>query len=79
MSATKVMLNLFWDASGVLYTEFLTEGLTLNSDSSPPGGATAYQLLQHSINCQVANMFAKNDANLALSPTFRYVSIESPL
>ncbi|GFX16298.1 hypothetical protein TNCV_4705511 [Trichonephila clavipes] len=47
--------------------------------SSPPGGTTAYQRLHHSINRQVANMFAKNDANLALSPTFCYVSIESPL
>ncbi|GFW39022.1 hypothetical protein TNCV_1830141 [Trichonephila clavipes] len=37
----------------------------------------AYQLLHRSI--QVTNMVARNDANLALSPTFRYVSIESPL
>ncbi|GFV97533.1 hypothetical protein TNCV_2040411 [Trichonephila clavipes] len=37
---------------------------------SPPGGATAYQLLHHSINRQVADMVTKNDANLALSPTF---------
>ncbi|GFW22340.1 hypothetical protein TNCV_1430941 [Trichonephila clavipes] len=44
--------------------------------SSPPGGATAYQLLHRSINRQVGNRVAKNDANLALSPTFRYVSIE---
>ncbi|GFV56485.1 hypothetical protein TNCV_2276231 [Trichonephila clavipes] len=43
--------------------------------SSPPGGATEYQLLQRSLNCQVANRVAKND-NLALSPTFRYVSTE---
>ncbi|GFY14829.1 hypothetical protein TNCV_648721 [Trichonephila clavipes] len=34
MSATKVMLTIFWNASGVLYTEFLTKGLTVNSDSS---------------------------------------------
>ncbi|GFX34309.1 ATP-dependent DNA helicase [Trichonephila clavipes] len=39
--------------------------------SSPPGGATAYRLLYSSINFQVANF--------TLSPTFRYVSIESPL
>ncbi|PRD22850.1 UNVERIFIED_CONTAM: hypothetical protein NCL1_48001 [Trichonephila clavipes] len=45
--------------------------------SSPPGGATVYQLLHRSINHQTANMVTKNDANLALSPTFRYVSIES--
>ncbi|GFU01753.1 uncharacterized protein TNCV_1522681 [Trichonephila clavipes] len=45
--------------------------------SSPPGGATAYPLLHRSINCQVANRVAKNDAILPLSPTFRYVSIES--
>ncbi|GFV60612.1 hypothetical protein TNCV_2739611 [Trichonephila clavipes] len=32
MSATKVMLTTFWDARGVLYTEFLTNGLTVNSD-----------------------------------------------
>ncbi|GFY34309.1 hypothetical protein TNCV_2506121 [Trichonephila clavipes] len=38
---------------------------------SPPGGATVYRLLDSSINCQVAN--------LTLSPTFRYVSIESQL
>ncbi|GFT03415.1 hypothetical protein TNCV_2985771 [Trichonephila clavipes] len=45
--------------------------------SFPPGGTTAFQLLHSSINHQVANMVAKNDANLAQSPTFRYVSIES--
>ncbi|GFT48293.1 hypothetical protein TNCV_4708591 [Trichonephila clavipes] len=55
-------------------------GLDLTtSDSSPPGDATAYQLLHRSINRQVASVVAKNDANLALSPTFRYVSIESSL
>ncbi|GFX06750.1 hypothetical protein TNCV_3113381 [Trichonephila clavipes] len=48
-------------------------------DSSPPGGATGYQLLHRSIHRQVANMVAKNDANLAPSPTFLYVSIESQL
>ncbi|GFU51944.1 hypothetical protein TNCV_3734491 [Trichonephila clavipes] len=32
MSATKVMLTIFWDASGVLYTEFLTKGLTVVSN-----------------------------------------------
>jgi len=31
-SAKKVMLIIFWDARGVLYTEFLTEGSTVNSD-----------------------------------------------
>ncbi|GFV95648.1 hypothetical protein TNCV_4576491 [Trichonephila clavipes] len=41
------------------------------SFESPPGAAIVYQLLHSSINCQVAN--------LTLSPTFRYVSIESPL
>ncbi|GFW52077.1 hypothetical protein TNCV_2819461 [Trichonephila clavipes] len=39
--------------------------------SSPPGGTIASRLLHSSINCQVAN--------LTLSPTFHYVSIESPL
>ncbi|GFU99849.1 transposable element Tcb1 transposase [Trichonephila clavipes] len=39
--------------------------------SSSPGGTAAYQLLHRSVNRQVANM--------ALSPAFRYVSIESPL
>ncbi|GFV55743.1 uncharacterized protein TNCV_755431 [Trichonephila clavipes] len=37
------------------------------------------QQLHRSINHQVANMVAKNDVNLALSPTFRYVPIESSL
>ncbi|GFX20596.1 hypothetical protein TNCV_4269281 [Trichonephila clavipes] len=46
---------------------------------SPLGGATAYQLMHRSINRQVANMVAKNGAYLALSRTFRYVFIESPL
>ncbi|GFX03140.1 hypothetical protein TNCV_4289231 [Trichonephila clavipes] len=48
---------------------------------SPRGSATtiAYHLLHRSINHQVFNMVAKNSANLALSPTFRYVSIESPI
>ncbi|GFW04892.1 hypothetical protein TNCV_4881271 [Trichonephila clavipes] len=32
MSATKVMHIIFWDASGELYMEFLTKGLTVNSD-----------------------------------------------
>ncbi|GFW73613.1 hypothetical protein TNCV_1540681 [Trichonephila clavipes] len=45
------------------------------STSSLPGGATVYQLLLRSINRQVTNRVVKN-ANLALSPTFRYVSIE---
>ncbi|GFY27488.1 hypothetical protein TNCV_2071081 [Trichonephila clavipes] len=33
MSTNKVMLTIFWVASGLLYTEFLTKGLTVNSDS----------------------------------------------
>ncbi|GFX99045.1 hypothetical protein TNCV_4809931 [Trichonephila clavipes] len=45
----------------------------------PPGGSTVYQLLHSLINHPVTNRVAKNDANLALPPTFRYVSIESPL
>ncbi|GFV69208.1 DUF4817 domain-containing protein [Trichonephila clavipes] len=47
--------------------------------NSPPGGTTAYQLLHRLINRQVAIMVAKNDTDLALLPTFRFVSIESPL
>jgi len=31
-SAKKVMLTIFWDARGVLYTEFLTKGSTMNFD-----------------------------------------------
>jgi hypothetical protein len=31
-SARKVMLTIFWGARGVVYTEFLTEGSTVNSD-----------------------------------------------
>ncbi|GFW04889.1 uncharacterized protein TNCV_4881241 [Trichonephila clavipes] len=46
---------------------------------SPPGGTIAYRLQRRSINCQVANRVTKNDADLALSPTFRNVSTESPL
>ncbi|GFU36254.1 hypothetical protein TNCV_558991 [Trichonephila clavipes] len=39
---------------------------------TPQGGTTAYQLLHCSINRQAANrVIIKNDANLALSPTFR--------
>ncbi|GFU77014.1 uncharacterized protein TNCV_4521701 [Trichonephila clavipes] len=45
----------------------------------PPGGTTVYQLLHRSINRQVAYRVAENNANLALSPTSRYVFIESPL
>ncbi|GFW04691.1 hypothetical protein TNCV_3897431 [Trichonephila clavipes] len=30
MTATKVIVPIFWDASSVLYTEFLTKGLTVN-------------------------------------------------
>ncbi|GFV38214.1 hypothetical protein TNCV_4792001 [Trichonephila clavipes] len=48
------------------------------SSQLPPGGATAHKFLHRSINRQVANRVAENDANLALSPTFRYVFIESP-
>ncbi|GFS73494.1 hypothetical protein TNCV_1101961 [Trichonephila clavipes] len=44
--------------------------------SSPPGGATAYQLLHRSIICQVANRVAENYVNLALSPPFHQVSIK---
>ncbi|GFW37967.1 uncharacterized protein TNCV_4631681 [Trichonephila clavipes] len=47
--------------------------------SSPPGGTTEYQLLHRSINRQEASVVAKNYASLAVSPTFRYASIESPL
>ncbi|GFS59137.1 uncharacterized protein TNCV_70141 [Trichonephila clavipes] len=36
MPATKVMLTIFWDASDALYTEFLTKGLTVNSDRVVP-------------------------------------------
>ncbi|GFT54399.1 hypothetical protein TNCV_2727331 [Trichonephila clavipes] len=53
--------------------------LEIAMELSPPGGNAAYKLLPRSINRQVTNRVAKNDANLALSPTFRYVSIESPL
>ncbi|GFU91342.1 hypothetical protein TNCV_2541101 [Trichonephila clavipes] len=35
MTETKVMLTIFWGASGVLYTEFLTKGLTVNSNRGP--------------------------------------------
>ncbi|GFX66360.1 hypothetical protein TNCV_343341 [Trichonephila clavipes] len=51
----------------------------LCSAISPPGGATAYQHQHHSVNHQVANRVTTNYVNLALSPIFRYVSIESPL
>ncbi|GFV87907.1 hypothetical protein TNCV_781881 [Trichonephila clavipes] len=54
--------------------------LTLhNKKSSPPWGSTAYELLHRSINRQVTYMVTKNDINFALSPTFRYGSIGSPL
>ncbi|GFX00434.1 uncharacterized protein TNCV_2090841 [Trichonephila clavipes] len=46
---------------------------------SPPGDATLYQLLLRSIFCQVASRITKIDANLALPPTFRHVSIEISL
>ncbi|GFV11623.1 putative LOC100569746 [Trichonephila clavipes] len=42
---------------------------------SPPGGAKAYPHLHRSINRQAANRVTKNHDNLALSSTFRYVSI----
>jgi hypothetical protein len=32
-SAKKVMLTIFWGTSGLLYMEFVTKGLTVNSDS----------------------------------------------
>ncbi|GFV71338.1 hypothetical protein TNCV_3133291 [Trichonephila clavipes] len=32
LSATKIMLTIFWDTSGVLYTTFLTKVLKVNSD-----------------------------------------------
>ncbi|GFW57749.1 hypothetical protein TNCV_2926681 [Trichonephila clavipes] len=32
MSATKVIFTIYWDASGALYLEFLTKGLTVNFD-----------------------------------------------
>ncbi|GFX75063.1 hypothetical protein TNCV_1846351 [Trichonephila clavipes] len=32
MSTTKVVVTIFWDESGVLYMEFLTKVLTMNSD-----------------------------------------------
>ncbi|GFW86064.1 hypothetical protein TNCV_1968721 [Trichonephila clavipes] len=50
-----------------------------NENCSPPDSTTAYQLLHGSINRQVTNVVTKNYGNLALSPTFRCVSIESPL
>jgi len=31
-SAKNIMLTIFWDARGMLYTEFLTKGSTVNSD-----------------------------------------------
>ncbi|GFV30196.1 hypothetical protein TNCV_96731 [Trichonephila clavipes] len=34
MSATTVMLTIFWDACGGLYTEFLTKGLRENFNSA---------------------------------------------
>ncbi|GFV53426.1 hypothetical protein TNCV_2205621 [Trichonephila clavipes] len=50
-----------------------------SSSCSPTGFATAYQLLHRFSKRQVANSIVKNDVNLALSPIFRYVSIESSL
>ncbi|GFV90074.1 hypothetical protein TNCV_4377901 [Trichonephila clavipes] len=32
MSATKVMITIFWDSNGVFYTEFLTKGFAVNFD-----------------------------------------------
>ncbi|GFX17524.1 hypothetical protein TNCV_3411241 [Trichonephila clavipes] len=40
---------------------------------------TLHQLLHRSFSRQVVNEVAENDPNLALSPTFRCVSFESPL
>ncbi|GFU01871.1 uncharacterized protein TNCV_1523691 [Trichonephila clavipes] len=47
--------------------------------SSAPGGSTAKQFLRRSINRQVANRITENNANLALSSTFVYAFIESPI
>ncbi|GFV55489.1 hypothetical protein TNCV_3776761 [Trichonephila clavipes] len=44
--------------------------------SSPPGGATSYQLLQSSISRHVANSVTKNEANLDLSPSFRHYNMQ---
>ncbi|GFW71083.1 hypothetical protein TNCV_91261 [Trichonephila clavipes] len=48
------------------------QAVTPKISCSSPGGATARQLLHRSINRHVSNMVSKIDANLALSPTFRY-------
>ncbi|GFV55521.1 hypothetical protein TNCV_2020471 [Trichonephila clavipes] len=61
------------------HIEHLEELNALKNHRSPPAGSTAYQLLPRSINHQVANVVTKNDAKLALSPTFLYVSFKSPL
>ncbi|GFV87980.1 hypothetical protein TNCV_782601 [Trichonephila clavipes] len=52
---------------------------TVMQTRSPPGGAAAYKLLHHSIDRLAANIVPKNNANLALSSTFRCISIQSPL
>ncbi|GFX16316.1 hypothetical protein TNCV_4705671 [Trichonephila clavipes] len=54
------------DFCAILFVAYL-----IRSTDSRLIGSTAYQLLHRSINRQVANMAAKNEANLALSPTFR--------
>ncbi|GFU78366.1 hypothetical protein TNCV_3976941 [Trichonephila clavipes] len=46
---------------------------------SSPNSATEYQLEHRSISSQVANRVDKNHVNLPVSPSIRYVSIESPL
>ncbi|PRD27082.1 UNVERIFIED_CONTAM: hypothetical protein NCL1_36333 [Trichonephila clavipes] len=57
----------------------IVQPITMKIGICPPGGVTAYQLLHRSINRQAANMVTKINANLALSPTFCYVSFESSL
>ncbi|GFU28214.1 hypothetical protein TNCV_3762661 [Trichonephila clavipes] len=34
MSASKILITIFWDANGLLCMEFLTKGLTVNSNST---------------------------------------------
>ncbi|GFT44470.1 hypothetical protein TNCV_2517121 [Trichonephila clavipes] len=45
-------------------------GCTVYLSRFPPGGASAYRLLHHSNNRQVADRNAKNDVNLAPSSLF---------
>ncbi|GFV37857.1 hypothetical protein TNCV_2662701 [Trichonephila clavipes] len=60
----------------VLQTADSLDNIAPHIPSFALGDSTAYQLPHRSINPKVANRVAKNDVNLALSPTFRYVSIE---